>query len=48
MNAVQGAADAGAAVLIAVDPVEWKRLRALDFGATHAVAVDGRGGGDRP
>ncbi len=38
MNAVQGAADAGAAVLIAVDPVEWKRLRALDFGATHAVA----------
>ncbi len=39
MNAVQGAADAGAAVLIAVDPVEWKRLRALDFGATHAVAT---------
>jgi S-(hydroxymethyl)glutathione dehydrogenase/alcohol dehydrogenase len=38
MNAIQGAADAGAAVLIAVDPIEWKRLRALDFGATHAVA----------
>jgi S-(hydroxymethyl)glutathione dehydrogenase/alcohol dehydrogenase len=39
MNAVQGAADAGAAVLIAVDPVEWKRERALSFGATHAVAT---------
>lgn len=39
MNAVQGAAYAGAAVLIAVDPVEWKRLRALDFGATHGVAT---------
>jgi S-(hydroxymethyl)glutathione dehydrogenase/alcohol dehydrogenase len=39
MNAVQGAAHAGAAVLIAVDPVEWKRLRALDFGATHAAAT---------
>jgi S-(hydroxymethyl)glutathione dehydrogenase/alcohol dehydrogenase len=39
MNAVQGAADAGAAVLIAVDPVAWKRQRAVDFGATHAAAT---------
>jgi NDMA-dependent alcohol dehydrogenase len=39
MNAVQGAADAGAAVLIAVDPVDWKRERAREFGATHAVAT---------
>ncbi len=39
MNAVQGAAGAGAAVLIAVDPVDWKRARAQDFGATHAAAT---------
>jgi S-(hydroxymethyl)glutathione dehydrogenase/alcohol dehydrogenase len=39
MNAVQGARYAGAAVLIAVDPVEWKSRRALSFGATHAVAT---------
>ncbi|SEO54765.1 NDMA-dependent alcohol dehydrogenase [Trujillonella endophytica] len=39
MNAVQGAAHAGASVLIAVDPVESKRASALDFGATHAVAT---------
>ncbi|EFC86694.1 NDMA-dependent alcohol dehydrogenase [Parafrankia sp. EUN1f] len=38
MNAVQGAAHAGARVLVAVDPVEWKRRKALGFGATHAVA----------
>lgn len=38
MNAVQGAAHAGAAVVIAVDPVEFKRTAALTFGATHAVA----------
>jgi NDMA-dependent alcohol dehydrogenase len=38
MNAIQGAADAGAAVLIAVDPVAMKRERALSFGATHGVA----------
>ncbi|CAO5161082.1 Alcohol dehydrogenase B [Frankia sp. AiPs1] len=39
INAVQGAAQAGARVLIAVDPVEWKRTRAHEFGATHAVAT---------
>jgi NDMA-dependent alcohol dehydrogenase len=39
MNAVQGAAHAGAVVVIAVDPVEMKRRASLDFGATHAVAT---------
>ena len=38
MNAVQGARYAGASVLIAVDPVEWKRQQAVDFGATHGAA----------
>lgn len=37
-NAVQGAAVAGAAHVIAVDPVEFKREMAMQFGATHAVA----------
>jgi NDMA-dependent alcohol dehydrogenase len=38
MNAVQGAAARGAAHVIAVDPVEFKRSSALRFGATHAFA----------
>jgi len=39
MNAVQGAAFAGARYVVAVDPVEWKRQKALEtFGATHAAA----------
>lgn len=38
INAVQGAAHAGAARIIAVDPVPFKRESALRFGATHAVA----------
>jgi NDMA-dependent alcohol dehydrogenase len=37
INAVQGARLAGAEHLIAVDPVEFKRAKALEFGATHAV-----------
>lgn len=37
MNAVQGAAHAGATVIIAVDPVPFKREASLTFGATHAV-----------
>jgi NDMA-dependent alcohol dehydrogenase len=37
INAVQGAAHAGASHVIAVDPVEFKRESALRFGATHAV-----------
>jgi NDMA-dependent alcohol dehydrogenase len=36
-NAVQGARMAGARHVIAVDPVEFKREKAMEFGATHAV-----------
>ncbi len=36
-NAVQGAAAAGAANIIAVDPVQFKQEKAMEFGATHAV-----------
>jgi NDMA-dependent alcohol dehydrogenase len=39
MNAVQGAAAAGATVVIGVDPVEMKRKASLEFGATHGVAT---------
>lgn len=35
MNAVQGAKMAGAKNVVAVDPVEFKRETAMDFGATH-------------
>ncbi|MBC3191713.1 NDMA-dependent alcohol dehydrogenase [Pseudonocardia sp. C8] len=38
INAVQGAAHAGADVVIAVDPVPFKRESALKLGATHAFA----------
>ncbi|WP_028920854.1 NDMA-dependent alcohol dehydrogenase [Pseudonocardia acaciae] len=38
MNAVQSASARGAAHVIAVDPVEFKRSSALKFGATHAFA----------
>jgi S-(hydroxymethyl)glutathione dehydrogenase/alcohol dehydrogenase len=38
INAVQGAKLAGAKVLIAVDPIEFKRDTALQFGATHVFA----------
>jgi S-(hydroxymethyl)glutathione dehydrogenase/alcohol dehydrogenase len=37
MNAVQGAAHAGASVIIAADPVAMKREASFRFGATHAV-----------
>jgi NDMA-dependent alcohol dehydrogenase len=37
INAVQGAAHAGATQVIAVDPVPFKREAALRLGATHAV-----------
>jgi NDMA-dependent alcohol dehydrogenase len=36
MNAVQGAAWAGAKHVFAIDPNEWKQQQALQFGATHA------------
>lgn len=38
MNAVQGANHAGAAQIVAVDPVQWKRAKAIEFGATHTAA----------
>ena len=38
INAVQGAAGAGARHVIAVDPVRSKRAIATDFGATHTAA----------
>ena len=38
VNAVQGAAMAGAANVIAVDPIEMKREFAQTMGATHAVS----------
>ena len=38
MNAIQGAALAGARYVIAVDPVEFKREQAQIFGATHSAA----------
>ena len=37
INAVQGAAMAGARHVVAVDPVKFKQDSALQFGATHAV-----------
>lgn len=39
INAVQGARFAGAKNLIALDPLENKREKALELGATHAVAT---------
>ncbi|OBJ79321.1 alcohol dehydrogenase [Mycobacterium gordonae] len=39
MNAVQGARIAGARVIVALDPVEYKRDRSLEFGATHTAAT---------
>jgi S-(hydroxymethyl)glutathione dehydrogenase/alcohol dehydrogenase len=37
INAVQGARIAGAGRIFAIDPVPFKRERALSFGATHAA-----------
>lgn len=39
INAVQGAAFAGATIIAVVDPVEFKREKALEFGATHVFAT---------
>jgi len=36
MGALQGAVNAGARNIFAIDPIEWKRDQALKFGATHA------------
>jgi S-(hydroxymethyl)glutathione dehydrogenase/alcohol dehydrogenase len=38
INAVQGAKMAGARHVIAIDPVEFKREKAMEFGATHTFA----------
>jgi len=38
INAVQGAAMAGAKRVIAIDPIEFKREKAMEFGATHTFA----------
>lgn len=38
MNAVQGAAAAGAKRVVVIDPVEAKREWAMEFGATHTFA----------
>jgi NDMA-dependent alcohol dehydrogenase len=36
-NAVQGARIAGAKQIVAIDPVEFKREKAMEFGATHTA-----------
>jgi S-(hydroxymethyl)glutathione dehydrogenase/alcohol dehydrogenase len=38
INAVQGAAHAGARFVVAVDPVSFKQTKAVEFGATHTYA----------
>jgi S-(hydroxymethyl)glutathione dehydrogenase/alcohol dehydrogenase len=38
INAVQGAAAAGARFVVAVDPVAYKQKRALELGATHTFS----------
>jgi S-(hydroxymethyl)glutathione dehydrogenase/alcohol dehydrogenase len=38
INAVQGARIAGARNIIAIDPVEFKRQKAMELGATHTAA----------
>jgi S-(hydroxymethyl)glutathione dehydrogenase/alcohol dehydrogenase len=38
MNAVQGAKLSGAKRVIAIDPIEFKREKAMEFGATHTFA----------
>lgn len=37
-NALQGAKGAGARYIVAVDPVEFKREKAVQFGATHTAS----------
>jgi len=45
-NAVQGAKMAGARVIAAIDPVEFKREKAMEFGATHTYASVAEAMGD--
>ena len=37
-NAIQGARIAGAKRIVAIDPIEFKREKAMEFGATHTAA----------
>ena len=37
-NAIQGARLAGAKHIVAIDPIEFKREKAMDFGATHTAS----------
>lgn len=41
INAVQGARIAGARHIVALDPIEYKRTRSHEFGATHTAATVG-------
>jgi S-(hydroxymethyl)glutathione dehydrogenase/alcohol dehydrogenase len=38
INAIQGARIAGARNIVAIDPVEFKRQKAMEFGATHTAS----------
>ncbi len=40
-NAIQGAKLAGAKKIIAIDPIEFKREKAMEFGATHTFSSMG-------
>ena len=39
INAVQAARIVGARHIVALDPIEYKRTRAMEFGATHTAAT---------
>ena len=41
LAAIQGARIAGAATILAIDPVQAKHAKALELGATHAATPDG-------
>ncbi|MEY2417240.1 MAG: hypothetical protein QOH53_2574, partial [Ilumatobacteraceae bacterium] len=47
-NAIQGAKLAGARVIAAIDPVEFKREKAMEFGATHTYSSIEEAMGDLP
>lgn len=48
MNAAQGAAAAGAKRVVAVDPVELKREKSFEFGATDAYLLRSPSGENTP
>ena len=41
---MQGAKAAGAKHIVGIDPVEFKREQAMEFGATHTFRQVGKGG----